>query len=59
MVNTGNPSIPGPSDNNPLTSSEINSQKFRTIILCFDGTANQFCESVRRSAAIVSTQIYH
>jgi len=51
MVNTGNPPIPGASDNNTPASSKINSQNSRTIVLCFDGTDNQFCEKVRRSAA--------
>ena len=58
MVNTSELPIPGPSDNNP-PSCGVNSQNSRTIVLCFDGTGNQFCESVRRSAAITSTQIHH
>ena len=58
LVNTSKPPHPRQSDNNP-PPSEVNSQNFRTLILCFDGTGNQFCESVSRSApaATISTQI--
>ena len=50
MANSSKSPIPGSSDNT-LSSSKIDSQGPRTIILCFDGTGNKFCESVRRSAA--------
>jgi len=60
MVNTSELPIPGPLDNS-LSSCGTNSQdsRTRTIVLCFDGTNNQFCETVRRSAAVTSTQIHH
>jgi hypothetical protein len=55
LVNTSNPPNPRQSDNNP-PSSEVNAQNFRTLILCFDGTGNQFCESVSRSAQLPPSQ---
>ena len=55
LVNTSKPSHSRQSDNNP-PSSEVNSQNFRTLILCFDGTGNQFCESVSRSAQLPPSQ---
>ena len=51
-------------DSNTLPSTsasplDTSHRKPRTIVLCFDGTGNRFCDRVRRCVITTSTQTHH